>query len=212
MKRLKSFSFLALLLAALTMTGCWKGTSSGSVDDNKAVTETETVAEQEEETAPEAVEVFNGELGIFELRGPVKSCVWKNQYSTRRLEFDQNGMWTKIDGRKPWADQPNVKRDSQGRMVKTDNGDESTQYTYDDQGRITQCIVQYMDGCDNTKWTYDDNGDCVKNVNSYVGMDAEEGDDNRVSTYTILERDDHGNWTSRKDQNGNKETRTITYY
>ena len=57
------------------------------------------------------------------------------------------------------------------------NGDESTEYTYDELGRVTRRVINYMDSVDDTKWEYDDNGDCVKNVNSYEGMDAEEGDD-----------------------------------
>ena len=210
MKRLQIL--IALASAGLTLFACGNGTRP---QDAEAVSAEAVSAEAADGNAVETTPVataIKGELGLFELRGPVKSCTWKNEYATNKLEFDANGLWTMSDGRKPWADQPNVKRDDQGRIVSMDNGDESTLYAYDEQGRIVKRTINYMDGCDETQWEYDANGDCAKNVNSYTGMDAEEGDDNRVSTYSIKERDDHGNWTRRTNQDGNEETRTITYY
>jgi len=219
----KRHFLLAFASASLMLAAC--GGNGKQPVETTETTETEVV-EEETEVTPEAVEeetevtteeaepapAIVGELGLFELRGPVKSCTWKTQYATTKMEFDKNGLWTKNDGQKPWAYYPNVKRDKQGRLVKMDNGDESTEYTYDQEGRITHRVINYMDGCDDTRWEYDAAGDCVKNINSYAGEGAEEGDENRVSTYTITERDDHGNWTKRKDQNGQQETRTITYY
>lgn len=157
-------------------------------------------------------DVTFGELGLFELRGLVQSCVWKGIYETNRLNFDIEGKWIRNNGSNPWANYPNVKRDNSGRIVKMDNGDESIEYAYNEKGLIVKRIINYMDGTDETKWIYNEDGDCVKNINSYEGMDAEDGDDNRVSTYVILERDSHNNWIKRKNQSGGIETRIITYY
>jgi hypothetical protein len=41
------------------------------------------------------------------------------------------------------------------------------------------------------------------------GMDAAEP---YTNVYTIITKDKYGNWTKRKNQNGEIETRTITYY
>ncbi len=41
----------------------------------------------------------------------------------------------------------------------------------------------------------------------------EEGEPEVITyKYTIIEKDGHGNWTKRKDQDGNITTRKITYY
>ena len=151
-----------------------------------------------------------GELGLFELRGPVKRCVW-GDYT---LEFDKKGMWIAENGRKPWADKPHVTRDSQGRITKMaiDYDEEYTKYEYDKNGHVVKREVHYMDGDDITLYKYDEAGDCVLNHNSYSGMDAEEGDDSRMTHYTITKRDDKGNWTERTTDSGSKETRSISYY
>lgn len=151
-----------------------------------------------------------GELGLFELRGPVKKCVW-GRYT---LEFDNKGMWVAENGKKPWAEKPNVSRDSQGRITKMaiDYDEEYTQFEYDKNGHIVKRHVHYMDGDDITYYKYDEAGDCLLCQNSYSGMDAEEGDDNRITHYTINKRDEKGNWTERTTSDGTKETRTILYY
>jgi hypothetical protein len=44
-------------------------------------------------------------------------------------------------------------------------------------------------------------------------MGDEEGEPETITnSYTIVEKDDYGNWTKRKDQDGKVVTRTITYY
>ena len=68
-----------------------------------------------------------------------------------------------------------------------------------------------MDGGSTSRYYYNVDGECVKKKVYYVP--EEEGDDGvLVYTFTIMERDSHGNWTKRKDQNDNLETRQITYF
>ena len=73
-----------------------------------------------------------------------------------------------------------------------------------------------MDGGYVEEFKYDEDGH-VKSIKSYyTGMDAineetGEADPPTIRNYTILEKDEMGNWTKRKSSQGS-ETRTITYY
>ena len=152
-----------------------------------------------------------GELGLFELCGPVKTCVWKDRGETYTHGFDRKGMWISENGMKPWAGQESVKRDRQGRIVKMgDSYDEEYEsFAYNANGLITKRIKKYMDGIFYTYYYYSSKGECTKSVHEFEDM-GETGKDTIV--YTILSRDSYGNWTKRKTQKGVVETRTITYY
>lgn len=151
-----------------------------------------------------------GELGIFGLRGPVKECVWTTKDQTRRLGFDRNGMWTTEDGELPWADNASVKRDSKGRIVQIGDGVETGElFTYNNNGLMSKHVTVYMDGQDVTTYSYNSKGECIRESLSYGDM---YGAGKNVATFTILSRDSQGNWTKRKTQTGNVETRAITYY
>ena len=67
------------------------------------VTEEQTTEETtQEEPVAEAhkTEPGRGELGIFDLRGPVKECKWKTENGTKTYTFDENGFWLTEDGQK----------------------------------------------------------------------------------------------------------------
>lgn len=152
-----------------------------------------------------------GELGLFDLRGPVKECVWTTQYGTRKLGFDRNDMWISEDGRKPGANYGDlVKRDNKGRIIQIGDGEETGElFTYNSNGLMTKHITEYMDGRDVATYTYNSKGECTKETFSYGDMS---GTGKNVAIFTILSRDSQGNWTKRKTQNGNVETRIVTYY
>lgn len=152
-----------------------------------------------------------GELGLFDLRGPVKECVWTTKDQTRKLGFDRNGMWISEDGRKPGANYGDmVKRDSKGRVIQIGDGVETGElFTYNGNGLMTKHVTVYMDGRDIATYTYNSKGECTKESFSYGDM---YGSGKNTAVFTILSRDSQGNWTKRKTQNGNVETRTITYY
>lgn len=151
-----------------------------------------------------------GELGLFGLRGPVKECVWTTNYQTRKLAFDRKGMWVSEDGQNPWEKYGSVKRDNKGRIIQMGDGEETGElFTYNSNGLMTKHITVYMDGRDVATYSYNSNGECTKESFSYGDMS---GTGKNTAVFTILSRDNQGNWTKRKTQNGNNETRVITYY
>ena len=86
----------------------------------------------------------------------------------------------------------------------------SIHYTYNAQGLAT--IIE-EDGSKQTL-TYDADGYVKKEIlEIYPEMGDDEGTtaEQHTFTYTILEKDEIGNWTKRKCSQGT-ETRTITYY
>ena len=151
-----------------------------------------------------------GELGIYELRGPVKECKWIKSYETVTYGFDTNGKWITKDGQRLTEFYGNnIKRDSKGRITMLGDVEENTKYHYNANGLITKFEQHFMDGRYEVSYTYNNNGECTKCVNK--GSDMEGSFKNTVK-FTILERDSYGNWTKRKDNQGGSETRTITYY
>ena len=151
-----------------------------------------------------------GELGLFALRGPVKECVWTTKDQTRKLGFDKKGMWISEDGRKPWGNYGKVKRDTKGRIIQMGEDVESGKlFTYNANGLMIKEVTIYMDGRDIATYAYNSKGECTKETFSYGDM---YGSGKNTAIFTILERDSQGNWTKRKTQNGNVETRTITYH
>ena len=156
-------------------------------------------------------DTVHGDLGIFGLRGPVKECKWKTHWDTWTLYFNDRGQWVREKGRGTFNDFPKQQRDAQGRLTKmSDNYDEQRMtFKYNAQGLNIHETTEYMDGGSETTFEWDAEGFCTKEKNSSGGMD---GPEESVNIYTVLERDHHNNWTSRKNQNGKVETRTISYY
>ena len=190
-------------------------------DVTEEQTTEETAQEEPVAEAPKA-EPGRGELGIFDLRGPVKECKWKNADGTTTYTFDADGYWlTKngtaiVGGIFPGG----VDRNKDGKITHgylDEYKETQHEYTYNDKGLVTKINYQeYLDGGYVEEFKYDEDG-YVKSIKSYnTGMDAideetGEADEPTIQNYTIVEKDEVGNWTKRKSSQGS-ETRTITYY
>ena len=180
-----------------------------SDDSTSGSSQKESVAVEPE--SPKPAEPGRGELGIFDLRGPVKECKWKADYGTRTYTFDENGFWLTKDGKNiKEMYQAGIDRDKNGRIIRGDFEFYEQTFTYNERGLVTETVE---DGVTHT-FSYDEDGYVLK---EHVDVPAEIGDDEGSSVrqftliYTILEKDEIGNWTKRKCSQGT-ETRTITYY
>lgn len=181
-----------------------------SDDSVSGSSQNESVAVELESAKP--AESGRGELGIFDLRGPVKECKWKTENGTKTYTFDENGFWLTEDGQKlKDVFLGGIERDAQKRIKDGwVDGYGSRHYTYNAQGLAT--IIE-EDGSKQTL-TYDADGYVKKEfLEIYPEMGDDEGTtaEQHTFTYTILEKDEIGNWTKRKSNRGT-ETRTITYY
>ena len=173
---------------------------------------TEETSQEEPVAEVPKEEPGRGELGIFDLRGPVKECKWKTENGTKAYTFDENGFWLTEDGQKlKDVFLGGIERDAQKRIKDGwVDGYGSRHYTYNAQGLAT--IIE-EDGSKQTL-TYDADGYVKKEIlEIYPEMGDDEGTtaEQHTFTYTILEKDEIGNWTKRKSNRGT-ETRTITYY
>lgn len=169
------------------------------------------------EEAPPA-EPGRGDLGVFDLRGPVKTC----KMGKRTLSFNEEGRWMAENGKslkKIYSG--GVKRDKNGRISKGmfDPYDETGHdYTLNKQGLVVEINFRdYMDSGTTVTYTYDADGYVATMTTQEWGIDAfdeetGEGPKPDISKYTIVEKDQVGNWVKRKDQRGRLETRTIIYY
>lgn len=180
-----------------------------SDDSVSGSSQNESVAVELESAKP--AESGRGELGIFDLRGPVKECKWKADYGTRTYTFDENGFWLTKDGQNiKEMYQAGIDRDKNGRIIRGDFEFYEQTFTYNERGLVTETVE---DGVTHT-FTYNEDGYVMK---EHVDVPAEIGDDEGGSVrqftliYTILEKDEIGNWTKRKSSQGT-ETRTIVYF
>ena len=185
-------------------------------------TEQVSAEESEDAAAEKEADVVKGDLGAFELRGPVKECIYvSGDYKVTRT-FDEQGIWTSEDGKSLKSKFPaGVERDNAGRIVKGKlnkmEPDLCIVYQYNDKGLVEHIDYnEYLDGGSAEDYTYDADGYLTKKSVEYMGMDAydeesEEPSGPTVMKYSILEKDQHGNWTKRKCDNST-EQRTITYY
>lgn len=167
---------------------------------------------KEATTTTNSANVGRGELGIFELRGPVKSFVFKNQWVTNTRTFDRNGKWLTHNGQTLRQVFPSgIRRDAQGRIIKGifDTDGNCEQYFYNEKGLITKRNYTFFDSLEEDTYTYDTNGNLLKMRVVESGVDASEP---YTDVYTIITTDKYGNWTKRKTQKGEIETRVITYY
>lgn len=199
---------LFMLLAAALMLGVAMPTMA---QQKKAPAKRTTTASKGKTSGTTTINyTARGELGLFDLRGPVKECVWSDGDQPRKLGFDRKGMWISENGRNPWDNYGNVKRDSKGRIIQMGDDVESGElFTYNANGLMIKHVTIYMDGRDIATYSYNSKGECTKETFSYGDM---YGSGKSTAIFTILTRDSQGNWTKRKTQKGGIETRTITYY
>lgn len=152
-----------------------------------------------------------GELGLFELQGPVKKCTILNDWGNVVRTFDEQGFWQTHDGKKLSEVYPGgIERDEYGRIIKglVDKEGNGEEYSYNKFGKVLKYNCHIYDSIEEDVYTYDDNGNLLKKHIEMGGMDAEEPYD---ETYTNVVTDDKGNWTSRK-ANGEVQKRKIEYY
>lgn len=177
-----------------------------SISKGDAPTETKSEEAKEEAKA----ELGKGELGIFDLRGPVKKCTWNYLEGKGTYTFDENGFWQTIDGKslKKYYD-AGIDRDKAKRIIVGHFEFYETSYEYNAEGLKVRSI---SDGV-TSEFTYDKDGYVAKeHVSVPPDMGDEEGEiEEYTLIYTILEKDKYGNWTKRKCDKGT-ETRTIEYY
>lgn len=219
MNNIKKTTF-AVAVAALLLTACGNKTAGqqSSTDSDSIATPAaaDTVAQQK------AYEPGRGDLGVFDLRGPVKECKLVSGDYKKTTSFNEQGQWTAEDGKPLKEIYPGgVKRDKNGRISKglLDKWEETYhEYHLDSKGLATKIEYHdYMDGGNDVTYTYDADGYVATESDQGWGMDAVDEETGEmvkptVSQYTILEKDSYGNWTKRKDDKGNITTRKITYY
>ena len=139
---MKELIYLSLLSLPLFMTACGNKTQ-GTTDDDSANVNSDSVVAVEEAESPNVVK---GELGLFELQGPVKSCTLKNKWGKTTRTFDEQGMWLTHDGKPLAKVYPNgIERDEQGRILKgkmdaNGNGDD---YEYNADGTRKRYFFHY---------------------------------------------------------------------
>lgn len=174
----------------------------------------------------ENLEPVVGELGIHDLRGPVKSAVvnYDGEYEIE-YTFDENGMWL-TQGEQTIEEVYNngIERDEQGRIVngKFEEPEScnlyAASYVYNGDGTIATIGYEDPEETSSTSYAYGENGDCVEShmTGTYCEMGAEEEEVIDVVTeYEVLEKDARGNWTKRVEKTFGKEktvTRQITYF
>ena len=209
MKKNLMIQLMVASSALMVMVACG-GQSKSTTGDNDS-TAVEGMEIIEESTA--AADVVKGELGLFDLRGPVKTCVAKVEGYKGECKFDENGFVTVLNSKPLKEEYKKISRDEQGRLkhCSYDEYDETfCNYTVNEAGLLVEMEDwPFMDGGAKCTYTYDDNGDMTQMTCESLGMDAEDGP--QVFKYVIEERDTHGNWT-RRTANGKSQTRTITYY
>lgn len=189
---------------------------------NLTVKPLQTYSSSTTSTNSSSLSIFvSNDLRLNDLRGNVEVVYGyydeNNEYDGYEYSFSQSGTWTNI-GPQTLKQRYNnaAERDASGRIKRLCSEDmgsvEDINYTYNVQGFVTKKSIDYgMDGSSVVQFTYDANGDVVKKVS----IDGD-GSGKTTETYTILERDSHGNWTRRKivssDGSSRVEKRRINYY
>lgn len=194
----KTSLFIAVVCGLSLLTACG-GSSSNRVAGNAATTS--VLAEN----------AVKGELGLFELQGPVKKCTVINDWGNVERTFDEQGFWLTHGGKQlSEIYSSGIERDEYGRIVtgKIDDEGNGEDYTYSKFGKVLKYNYRFYDSLEEDVYSYDENGNLLKKHVELGGMDAEEPYD---ETYTDVVTDSHGNWISRK-ANGVVQKRQIEYY
>ena len=162
-------------------------------------------------------EGFYGELGLFELKGHVKSCEWTNAWGTNTRTFDQNGFWLTGDGWSLNSIYPyGIKRDSKGRIIEGYYDEGGAEFwTIDEKGRKKTWTDALWDGGETHTYYYNENDMVYKETVEYLGMDVEWNEGYTVY-YSDWVFDSQGNWVKRSAHSStygdSQESRKIVYY
>ena len=222
MKAKLLISLFVALVVAQTLLSC-SNTSHGTTEQQDVMGDrvNDTIKEQ---IVLESISTPIGDRGLYDVVGNVKSID-----VGYKIEFDVDGILKET--KKPEAkivktedgieyhieiydelSYDNIdliyKYDKEGRCIRNGFNED---ITYDTNNRITSYKCSY-DGEDNEyTYMYDSEGFRSKQtIKTYSHW--EESTTITTTTYKLLSKDDHGNWTKRQDNNGNIEERTIEYY
>ena len=162
-------------------------------------------------------EGYMGELGLFELKGHVKSCEWTNAWGTNTRTFDQNGFWLTGDGWSLKSIYPyGIKRDSKGRIIEGYYDEGGAEFwTIDEKGRKKTWTDALWDGGETHTYYYNENDMVYKETVEYIGLDVEWNEGYTVY-YSDWVYDSQGNWVKRSAHSStygdSQESRKIIYY
>ena len=210
---MKKLSFMMIGVALLFVVGCGNKTqqSEDEAVDSTNVDSTEVSVEEQSQTESDNQVGSVGDLVVFDLKGKVQKCVWKNSNGTTVYAFDEQGKWVGQNGQRlEDVFSGGIKRDKNGRLTDAEvDGYGSIHYAYNADGKPTAIDEDGL----KRKLIYDTDGNVAKEIQELA---PEMGDDEgqpEITTlqFTYLEKDDQGNWTKRKSSKGT-ETRTITYF
>ena len=186
------------------------------MDGQDSITEViDTIEETKRSAAVVKVkeyEVGEGELGLFDLRGPVESCTMPDEHGFEHTyTFNKRGFWLTEDGKTlKELFIAGVTRDGFGRIIEGNTDDYYAMfYKWNTHGQIKES----WNGEYDTKYYYGLDNSLVRQTISYHSEPGDETPDVVVKrSYDILEKDIYGNWIKRKDNKKKIETRQITYY
>ena len=207
----------AVLMTSQMLVSC--------ADKNTSETETPISSSDEHQEVVEPEMAYPiGDRSLYDVVGNVKSID-----AGYKIEFDEDGILKET-------------KDSKAKKVETEDGIEyhfeiydelsydniDVVYKYDKEGK---CIINGI----NENIKYDANNHIASYSSNRDGESSEytftyDSDDflskvicktysiwdnettTTTTTYKVLAKDDHGNWTKRQDNNGKVEERTIEYY
>ena len=210
---MKKISFVLLGFALMFIVSCGNKSQNSESEvadstnvDSTAVSPEEQVMADSDNTVGSA-----GDLVIFDLKGKVQKCVWKDSNGTTTYLFDEQGKWIGQNNQKlEDVFTGGIKRDKDGRLTDTEmDGYGSIHYAYNADGKPTSIDE---DGF-SRKLIYDTDGNVTKEIQELAPEMGDDESQPEITTleFTYMEKDEVGNWTKRKSSNGT-ETRTITYF
>lgn len=210
---MKKICLLKIGVALMFVMGCGNKTqqSESEIADSTNVDSTAVSVEKQFRAESRDKAGSASDLVIFDLKGKVQKCVWKNSNGTTTYMFDEQGRWIGQNNQKlEDIFTGDIKRDKNGRLTDTEmDGYGSIHYVYNADGKPTSIDE---DGF-SRKLIYDTDGNVVKEIQELAPEMGDEEGQVEITTlqFTYMEKDEVGNWTKRKSSQGT-ETRTITYF
>jgi len=190
---------------------------------------------QQSATDEPADPILSSDLAFYRLHGQVKKVTYSD--TGLEYEFDAKGVLTSFDGKDPYLDEPKRETDSVGSVIETSVFKKNKEgqivqilgvgsvnnYTWED----NQVVSDTGSGNGltwNCDYEHDANGNAIYEHAEYYDV-FNKKQSSGTTTYTILSKDEHGNWLERsakyvpdatsKDEKESapyKQVRTITYY
>lgn len=149
------------------------------------------------------VNFMTTDLAAMQVRGHVRTLTWGDY----RVEYDEKGNLTRYnDGQGDF----DIDYDPDGGLLLYAVGAGSARYSIDPETGLLACLSGGEGAYSFTNWYHYDRQGRWTEV-EYNEQDGEDDPTERRERVTILEQDDHGNWT-RCRIGKETHTRTITYY